>query len=93
MRKTSIFFLALLAIISVIIAFFVVRWTRKLDKMMEDELNPVVVEPIDEDEKQDNVNKDSLNALQESFDALLSWESIEELYEGETDFGFIEADE
>jgi hypothetical protein len=40
--------------------------------MMEDELNPVVVEPIDEDEKQDNVNKDSLNALQESFDALLS---------------------
>ena len=93
MRKTSIFFLALLAIISVIIAFFVVRWTRKLDKMMEDELNPVVVEPIDEDVKQDNVNKDSLNALQESFDALLSWESIEELYEGETDFGFIEADE
>ena len=93
MKKTNIFFLALLAVICVIIAFFVVQWTRKLDKMMEEEINPTVVEPIEEEVKQEKVNKDSLNALQESFDALLSWESIEELYEGETDFGFIEVDE
>jgi hypothetical protein len=40
--------------------------------MMEEEINPTVVEPIEEEVKQEKVNKDSLNALQESFDALLS---------------------
>lgn len=58
--------------------------------MMDSELNPVVEEPVEiEQPVENNVNKDTIDALQESFDILLSWESIEELYEWETGFWFI----
>ena len=57
---------------------------------MDSELNPVVEEPVEiEQPVENNVNKDTIDALQESFDILLSWESIEELYEWETGFWFI----
>jgi hypothetical protein len=32
----------------------------------------------------------TVDALQDSFDALFSWEDIEHLYEGQTDFWFVE---
>ena len=35
------------------------------------------------------LNNDAVDALQESFDSLLSGESIEDLYEWQTGFGFI----
>lgn len=91
MKKTNIYVLAFLAIACVALAIFVVMWTRKIDKIMDGELNPVVVEPIEEpvQEQEIPVNNDTVDALQESFDSLLSWESIEELYEWQTGFGFI----
>lgn len=91
MKKTNIYILAFLAIACVALAIFVVMWTRKIDKIMDGELNPVVVEPIEEpvQEQEIPVNNDTVDALQESFDSLLSWESIEELYEWQTGFGFI----
>ena len=91
MKKTNIYVLAFLAIACVALAIFVVMWTRKIDKIMEGEINPVVVEPVEEpvQEQEIPVNNDTVDALQESFDSLLSWESIEELYEWQTGFGFI----
>ena len=91
MKKTNIYILAFLAIACVALAIFVVMWTRKIDKMMEGEINPVVVEPVEEPEQvqEISVNNDAVDALQESFDSLLSWESIEDLYEWQTGFGFI----
>ena len=92
MKKTNVFLLAFLAIACVIMAVLVVLWTKKVDKMMEEELNPVVVEPVQEEEVKEPevpVNNDAIDALQESFDSLLSGDSIEELYEWETGFGFI----
>ncbi len=91
MKKTNVFLLAFLAIACVIMAVLVVLWTKKVDKMMEEELNPVVVEPVQEEVKEPEVpvNNDAVDALQESFDSLLSGDSIEELYEWETGFGFI----
>jgi len=91
MKKTNIYILAFLAIACVALAIFVVMWTRKIDKMMEGEINPVVVEPVEEPEQVQEipVNNDAVDALQESFDSLLSWESIEDLYEWQTGFGFI----
>lgn len=91
MKKTNVFLLAFLAIACVIMAVLVVLWTKKVDKMMDEELNPVVVEPIEEEieEPEVPVNNDAIDALQESFDSLLSGDSIEELYEWETEFGFI----
>ena len=91
MKKTNIYVLAFLAIACVALAIFVVMWTRKIDKIMDGELNPVAVEPVEEpvQEQETPVNNDTVDALQESFDSLLSWESIEELYEWQTGFGFI----
>ena len=91
MKKTNIYVLAFLAIACVALAIFVVMWTRKIDKIMDGELNPVVVEPVEEpvQEQEIPVNNDTVDALQESFDSLLSWESIEELYEWQTGFVFI----
>jgi len=91
MKKTNIYILAFLAIACVTLAIFVVMWTRKIDKIMEGEINPVVVEPVEEPEQVQEipVNNDAVDALQESFDSLLSWESIEDLYEWQTGFGFI----
>jgi len=91
MKKTNIYILAFLAIACVALAIFVVMWTRKIDKIMEGEINPVVVEPVEEPEQVQEipVNNDAVDALQESFDTLLSWESIEDLYEWQTGFGFI----
>lgn len=91
MKKTNIYILAFLAIVCVALAIFVVMWTRKIDKIMEGEINPVVVEPVEEPEQVQEipVNNDAVDALQESFDSLLSWESIEDLYEWQTGFGFI----
>ena len=91
MKKTNIYVLAFLAIACVALAIFVVMWTRKIDKIMDGELNPVVVEPVEEpvQEQEIPVNNDTVDALQESFDSLLSWESIEDLYEWQTGFGFI----
>ena len=91
MKKTNIYVLAFLAIACVALAIFVVMWTRKIDRIMDGELNPVVVEPVEEpvQEQEIPVNNDTVDALQESFDSLLSWESIEELYEWQTGFGFI----
>ena len=91
MKKTNIYILAFLAIACVALAIFVVMWTRKIDKIMEGEINPVVVEPVEEpvQEQEIPVNNDTVDALQESFDSLLSWESIEDLYEWQTGFGFI----
>jgi hypothetical protein len=42
--------------------------------MMEGEINPVVVEPVEEPEQVQEipVNNDAVDALQESFDSLLS---------------------
>ena len=58
---------------------------------MDEELNPIVVEPVQEEQQQVTpvVNTDTVDALQQSFDSLLSWESIEKLYEWETGFWFI----
>ena len=90
MQKMRIFFLVLLAIACIAMAIFVVLWTKKLDKMMDEELNPTVVEPVQEQQQVTPVvNTDTVDALQQSFDSLLSWESIEELYEWETGFWFI----
>ena len=91
MKKTNIYILAFLAIACVALAIFVVMWTRKIDKIMESEINPVVVEPVEEPEQVQEipVNNDAVDALQESFDSLLSGESIEDLYEWQTGFGFI----
>ena len=91
MKKTNIYILAFLAIACVALAIFVVMWTRKIDKIMEGEINPVVVEPVQEEVKEPEVpvNNDAIDALQESFDSLLSGDSIEELSEWETEFGFI----
>ena len=91
MKKTNIYILAFLAIACVALAIFVVMWTRKIDKIMEGEINPVVIEPVEEPEQVQEipVNNDAVDALQESFDSLLSWESIEDLYEWQTGFGFI----
>ena len=91
MKKTNIYILAFLAIACVALAIFVVMWTRKIDKIMEGEINPVAVEPVKEPEQVQEipVNNDAVDALQESFDSLLSWESIEDLYEWQTGFGFI----
>ena len=92
MKKVNMILLAILAIACVVMAIFVVIWTRKVDKMMEEELNPTIVAPVQEEQQEETaipVNNDAVDALQESFDSLLSWESIEELYEWETWFGFI----
>ena len=91
MKKTNVILLTLLAIACVVMAVLVVLWTKKVDKMMDAELNPVVVEPVQEEveEPEVPVNNDAIDALQESFDSLLSGDSIEELYEWEKEFGFI----
>lgn len=91
MKKTNVILLTLLAIACVVMAVLVVLWTKKVDKMMDAELNPVVVEPVQEEVEEPKVpvNNDAIDALQESFDSLLSGDSIEELYEWETEFGFI----
>jgi len=92
MKNTNIYLLGFLALAFAALAVFVVIGTRNLDKMMEGEVNPVVVEePVKEVEAKEEVvvNKETVDALQESFDSLLSWESIEELYEWQTGYGFI----
>ena len=66
MKKTNIYILAFLAIACVALAIFVVMWTRKIDKIMDGELNPVVVEPVEEpvQEQETPVNNDAVDALQ-----------------------------
>ncbi len=66
MKKTNIYVLAFLAIACVALAIFVVMWTRKIDKIMDWELNPVVVEPVEEpvQEQEIPVNNDTVDALQ-----------------------------
>ena len=66
MKKTNIYILAFLAIACVALAIFVVMWTRKIDKIMDGELNPVVVEPVEEpvQEQEIPVNNDAVDALQ-----------------------------
>jgi hypothetical protein len=43
-----------------------------------------------EEEEEPNVDVKTVDALQDSFDALFSWDDIENLYEGQTDFWFVE---
>jgi len=90
MKNVKIVLLSIFALLCVLAAIFVVIATNKIDKMIEEETQQpvqVVQDEIDEDV----VNHETVDALQESFDALFSWENVEDFYEGETDFGFVGA--
>ena len=87
MKKAQIVIMSILTLILVAITVFVVILTSKLDKMVDEEINQEVVI---EEEEEPNVDVKTVDALQDSFDALFSWEDIENLYEGQTDFWFVE---
>ena len=87
MKKAQIVIMTILTLILVAITVFVVILTGKLDKMVDEEIHQEVVI---EDEEEPSVDVKTVDALQDSFDALFSWEDIENLYEGQTDFWFVE---
>lgn len=87
MKKAQIVIMSILTLILVAITVFVVILTSKLDKMVDEEIRQEVVI---EEEEEPNVDVKTVDALQDSFDALFSWEDIENLYEGQTDFWFVE---
>ncbi len=87
MKKAQIVIMSILTLILVAITVFVVILTSKLDKMVDEE---IYQEVVIEDEEKPNVDVKTVDALQDSFDALFSWEDIENLYEGQTDFWFVE---
>ena len=87
MKKAQIVIMSILTLILVAITVFVVILTSKLDKMVDEEIHQEVVI---EDEEKPNVDVKTVDALQDSFDELCSWEDIENLYEGQTDFWFVE---
>ena len=86
MKKAQIVIMSILTLILVAITVFVVILTNKLDKMVDEEIHQEVV--IEDEEP--SVDMETVDALQDSFDALFSWEGIENLYEGQTDFWFVE---
>ena len=87
MKKAQIVIMSILTLILVAITVFVVILTSKLDKMVDEEIRQEVVI---EEEEEPNVDVKTVDALQDSFDALFSWEDMENLYEGQTDFWFVE---
>ena len=87
MKRAQIVIMSILTLILVAITVFVVILTSKLDKMVDEEIRQEVVI---EEEEEPNVDVKTVDALQDSFDALFSWEDIENLYEGQTDFWFVE---
>ena len=87
MKKAQIVIMSILTLILVAITVFVVILTSKLDKMVDEEIRQEVVI---EEEEEPNVDVKTVDVLQDSFDALFSWEDIENLYEGQTDFWFVE---
>lgn len=86
MKKAQIVIMSILTLILIAITVFVVILTNKLDKMVDEEIHQEVV--IEDEEP--SVDMETVDALQDSFDALFSWEDIENLYEGQTDFWFVE---
>jgi uncharacterized protein YoxC len=71
MKNVKIVLLSIFALLCVLAAIFVVIATNKIDKMIEEETQQpvqVVQDEIDEDV----VNHETVDALQESFDALFS---------------------
>ena len=86
MKKAQIVIMSILTLILIAITVFVVILTNKLDKMVDEEIHQEVV--IEDEES--SVDMETVDALQDSFDALFSWEDIENLYEGQTDFWFVE---
>lgn len=87
MKKAQIVIMSILTLILVAITVFVVILTSKLDKMVDEE---IYQEVVIEEEEEPNVDVKTVDALQDSFDALFSWEDMENLYEGQTDFWFVE---
>ncbi|MBQ9553988.1 hypothetical protein IJU97_03375 [bacterium] len=88
MKNVKLFILFLATIIAVALAVYVVRSTNKINKMMDEELTPTQT-TNQENNVEPDTNVETVDALQESFDELFAQENIEDLYEGETDYGFI----
>ena len=88
MKNVKLFILFLATIIAVALAVYVVRSTNKINKMMDEELTPTQT-TNQENNVEPDMNVETVDALQESFDELFAQENIEDLYEGETDYGFI----
>jgi uncharacterized protein YoxC len=71
MKNLKVVLLSVFALLCVLAAIYVVIATNKIDKMIEEETQQpvqVVQDEIDEDV----VNHETVDALQESFDALFS---------------------
>jgi anionic cell wall polymer biosynthesis LytR-Cps2A-Psr (LCP) family protein len=69
MKKAQIVIMSILTLILVAITVFVVILTSKLDKMVDEEIRQEVVI---EDEEEPSVDVKTVDALQDSFDALFS---------------------
>jgi anionic cell wall polymer biosynthesis LytR-Cps2A-Psr (LCP) family protein len=69
MKKAQIVIMSILTLILVAITVFVVILTSKLDKMVDEEIHQEVVI---EDEEEPSVDVKTVDALQDSFDALFS---------------------
>jgi anionic cell wall polymer biosynthesis LytR-Cps2A-Psr (LCP) family protein len=69
MKKAQIVIMTILTLILVAITVFVVILTSKLDKMVDEEIRQEVVI---EDEEEPSVDVKTVDALQDSFDALFS---------------------
>jgi large-conductance mechanosensitive channel len=68
MKKAQIVIMSILTLILIAITVFVVILTNKLDKMVDEEIHQEVV--IEDEEP--SVDMETVDALQDSFDALFS---------------------
>ena len=94
-RRTSILLLITILVVLVAIgSLYRMKKTNEwLDALIENERiasEPVAQEPISEETWLQELTNESAEILQESFDDLRGEESVEEMYEWVTDYGFIQ---
>ena len=82
----------IVAIIAIVAAIVAVCWMHKVNKSMEQmlEYETITTETGAEEGITIEEEEQAVDLLQDDFDQLLWDESVGELYEGETGFGFIQ---
>lgn len=85
-------FLILLAILSVLIAAGTLFYTRKIEKQLHEPMPGMIYQP-EAPSQTVTPSEQETDALQQDFDTLLSGESLSEMYEGVSDYGFTGAQE
>lgn len=81
-------FLILLAVLSVLIAAGTLFYMRKIEQQLREPMPGVIYQPEMVSQMGTSPVQQETDALQEDFDMLLSGESLSDMYEGVSEYGF-----